>query len=266
MLTSALIIQIVVLFAAPIAIGLWLNRRWRVSWILFLGGALAFVIAWVVVSVLPVPGVLNLVLMSIAQMAALYIVYRYQLKTARTEREAIMVGVGQAGMELILLGIISLLTLIQLLPLQNATDATVIDLAARIEGIPVEEVQPSQIDDIRDRIDSYWERPWYAPLFQLTQPLTYLPIQASLAIIVLWAITQNDLRPLLGAMALHYLSRVLPVYGASVVGIALWFVLSLLFGGLAIWFLRRIQPVVQQQNELALKEQIRTEKQAKQTR
>ena len=68
---------------------------------------------------------------------------------------------------------------------------------------------------------------------------------------------------LLGAMALHYLSRVLPVYGASAVGMALWLLLSLLFCGLAIWFLRRIQPVVRQQNESVLEERIKTEKQAK---
>ncbi len=252
MLTIALIFQVAVLLGAPISVGLWLNRRWAVSWMPFLGGALAFVASWVVVSLLPTGSALNLVLMSITQMGALYVIYRFQLKTVRTEREAIMVGVGQAGIELMLLAVIAIFTLVQLLPLQNATDDTLIDLTARIEGISEEEVQPSQLDEIRDRIDNYWNRPWYSPVIQLMQPLAFLPIQASLAVIVLWALTQGDIRLLLGAMALHYLSRALPVYAAAAVGIIPWMGLSLLFGGIAIWFLKRLHPVVQQQNEMAL--------------
>jgi uncharacterized membrane protein YhfC len=266
LLTLALVVQIVVLFGTPLLVGLWLNRRWAVSWMPFLGGALAFVASWVVVSLLPTGSALNLVLMSITQMAALYVIYRFQLKTVRTEREAVMVGVGQAGIELMLLGVIAIFTLLQLLPLRNATDDTLIDLTARIEGISAEEVQPSQLDELRDRIDSYWDRPWYSPAVQLIQPLAFLPILASLAVIVLWAVTQNNLRPLLGAMALYYLSRALPAYAAAAAGPLPWIVLSLLFGGIAIWFLKRLHPVVQRQNELALSDRRSARKSGDQTR
>ncbi len=266
MLTLALIFQSVVLFVIPIAVGLWLNRRWGLSWILFLGGALAYVASWVVVSIIPVAGVLSLVLSSITQMGALYLIYRFQFKTVRTEREAIMVGVGQGGMELILVGLVALLTFLQLRPLRYATDETLISLAARTESISEEEVQPAQIDDIRERISDYWDTPWYEPLIQLVQPLAFLPIQASLAVMVLGAVTQKDLRPLLGAMAMHYLSRVLPAYGAFLGGVAVWLGLSLLFGGIAVWFLNRLRPIVRHQNEVALSQRRKAETQAKRVR
>jgi uncharacterized membrane protein YhfC len=228
----------------------------------FLGGALAFVVSWVIVSLIPVGGALNLVVASIVQMGALYLIYRFQLKTVRTEREAIMVGVGLGGVELILLGVIALFTLVQMLPLDGASDEILIDLAARIERIEADEVTPSQIDDLRELSDEYWSRPWYEPLVQLVQPLTVLVIQAALSVIVLGAVKQNDLRPLFGAMALHYLSRVLPAYGAAMGGVGVWLVLSLAFGVLAAWFLARLWPTIQDQNEVALEQRRKIERQA----
>jgi uncharacterized membrane protein YhfC len=262
MLTPTLIVQIVVLFVTPVAVGFWIKRRWGVSWGLFFGGALAFVASWIIVSLLPLGNVINMVLSSIVQMGALYLIYRYQYKTVRTEREAIMAGVGLGGIELILLGVISLFTLMQMLPLRNATDATLTSLAARIEGIAEADVEPSQLDELRELSDDYWTRPWYTPLLQLSQPLTVLPIQAALAVIVLWSVTQNDLRPLFGAMALHYLSRILPAYGAAVGGLVVWAVLSLLFCAIAVWFLAKLRPTIQRQNQVALDQRRQMEQQA----
>ncbi len=262
MLTLGLVLQIIILFVLPIAVGVWINRRWGVSWMPFLGGALAFVVSWVILSLVPVGGALNLVIASIVQMGALYLIYRFQLKTVRTEREALMVGAGLGGIELILLGVIALFTLVQMIPLRSAADKTLIDLAARIEGIEEEAVTPSQIDELRELSNEYWGRPWYEPLAQLIQPLTVLPIQAALSVIVLGAVMQNDLRPLFGAMALHYLSRVLPAYGAAVGGVVVWLVLSLAFGGIAVWFLARLGPTIQHQNKVALDQRRKIERQA----
>jgi uncharacterized membrane protein YhfC len=261
-LTFSLIIQIAVLIATPVVVGFWLNRRWKVFWILFLAGALAFVVSWVVASFFPLGNVISLALSSVTQMGVLYLIYRFQLKTVRTEREAIMVGIGLGGIELILLGVVAFFTLLQMSPLRNTTDETLIRLAARIEGISDDEVEPSQIDDLRDLSDRYWNRPWYEPLIQLLQPFTLLPIQASLAAIVLGAVTRNDSRPLFGAMALYYLSRVIPAYAAFAAGIAAWLALSLLFGGMAIWFLNRLRPVIEHQNEMALNQRRKLEKRA----
>jgi uncharacterized membrane protein YhfC len=250
-LTFAIIFQIVVLFAAPISVGFWFNRRWGLSWALFFGGALSFVLAWVITSLIQLNNESALIISSITEMGVLYLIYRTQLKTVKTEREALMVGVGLAGIELILMSFLVLLSLLQMRPLRNATDEAIISLAARIQNVSEEEVESGDIDELRDIIDDYWNRPGYEPILQVAQPLTFLSIQMGLAVITLGAVTQNNIRPLLGAMAIHFLTRVIPAYGAMVGGFILAIGLSLLFGGIALWFLYKLWPVVQQQNTVA---------------
>jgi uncharacterized membrane protein YhfC len=315
-------IQFLLLLGIPIGIGFWFNRRWGLSWFLFFGGALAFVSALVVTNLFLLPGELGLLLSSITQMGALYLIYRFQLKTARTEREALMAGIGQAGIELILVGIfaglgfvqisslrgatdetlISLVaeaddvseeeveparidelrasiddfwntpwygpliqpinTFVQVLPLRNATDETLISLVAEADDIPEEEVEPTRIDALRELIGDFWNTPWYGPLIQPIQSLSFLPIQIALAVVVLRALTHNHWRPLINAMVLSVLSRILPLYGQFFGGLTVWLGLSLLFSGIALWFLNRLWPVVQAQTQKALEQRRKAQKQA----
>lgn len=247
MLKAALVIQFIILLAVPVAVGFWLRRQWRLSWILFFGGALAFVSAWIITSFFPLGGVFSLLLSSIIEMGALYVIYRYQLKTVKTEREAIMVGAGLAGMELIIVGIFTALSFTQMLSLRDAPDQDLIEIAARTDGVSEAEVEPARVDELRESIDDYWTQSWFVPLLQTSQPLTFLPIQAVLAVVVLGALLQNDFRPVVGAMALHFLSRVLPIFGGWAAGLLIWLSLSLVFGGFAIWYLKRLWPAIQQE-------------------
>ncbi len=260
MLKAALVIQFIILLIVPVAVGFWLRRQWALSWILFFGGALAFVSAWIITSFFPIGGEVSLLLSSIVEMGALYLIYRYQLKTVKTEREAIMVGAGLAGMELIIVGIFTALSFTQMLPLRTAPDQDLIEIAARADGVSEEEVEPERIDELRELVDDYWNRSWYVPLLQTTQPLTFLPIQAVLAVVVLGALVQSDLRPLVGAMALHFLSRILPIFGGIVGGLVIWLGLSLVFGGFAIWYLRRLWPTIQQETAKASQARRKAEK------
>ena len=79
----------------------------------------------------------------------------------------------------------------------------------------------------------------------------------TLAVIVLFAYVQNEVRLLFGAMAAHFLARILPALGTFLVAPIAGLALTLLFGGLALWFLYRLQPVVQRQAETARKEELR---------
>lgn len=239
MLTALLGIQLVLLFVTPVAVGFWLKRRLGLPWSLFFGGALAFVISWVITNFIPLLGELGLLLSSITQMGALYLIYRLQLK-ADTEREALMVGAGLAGPELLLISILAILSLMQMLPLRDATDETIIELAARIDDISEEDVEPARINELREDIDDFWNTPWYVPLLQLVQSLALLPVQIALAVIVIGALIHDNLRPLLNAIILHFLSRLLPAYGGLIGGLFIWFGLSLLCTGVALWFLKRL--------------------------
>ena len=254
MLTLFFGIQILLLFGVPIVVGFWFKRRFGVSWILFFGGALSFVASWVVTSFVPVQGELNMLLASITQIGALYLIFRFQLRTANTEREAMMAGIGQAGIESILIAVYVALLLFQMIPLQNATDATLNSLVARSEGISEEEVEPGQLDDLRETIDDFWSTPWYGPLIQAIQSLSLLPVQAALAVLVLGALTHDHARPLLGAMALHFLSRIVPAYGGFFGGIIVWLAISLLFSGIALRFLYRLWPIIQNPTEVTLRQ------------
>jgi uncharacterized membrane protein YhfC len=261
-LTTMLITQLVVLFVAPIALGFWLNRRLGLSWMLFLGGALAFVISWIITSFLPLPAELGLLIAAVAQMGSLYLIYRFMLNTVNTEREALMVGAGQGGIELIILvAFLMLPTFTQMQSLRDASDATLIDLIARTDDVSEEEVQPSRIDELRENIDDYWSTPWYAPPVQTVTSLTILPIQMTLAIIVLSALIQDNLRHLVGAMALYFLARTLPIFASLLGGVVAWLLLSLIFAGIAIWFLKRLWPVIQEQTKAALKERRKAQRQ-----
>ena len=246
MLTPLLVIQIFSLFVTPVAVGVWFNRRLGLGWSLLFGGTLAFVAAWVIANFVALPGELGLALLSIAQIGALYLVYRFQLRVS-SEREALMVGVGLAGIELLLFGILATLSLAQMLPLRDATDETIIELAARIDDVSEEEVSLTRVYELQEDIDDYWSTSWYVPLLQLTQSLAILPIQMALAVIVIGALADNSLRPLLYASVLHFLSRLLPIYGGIFGGVVVWFGLSLICGGIALAFLKKLQIDVQGQ-------------------
>lgn len=241
MFIVAVVIQSIIVLLAPIVLGFWFNRRWGLSWSLFFGGALAFVSAWIITNLLPLPVEVSLILSAISQMGILYLIYRFQLKIS-TERQALMAGLGQGGIELILISIFVFLSLLQMLPLRDADDETLISMVAKREGIAEEEVAAEDVDDLREYIDDFWSLPWYAPVVQTAQALTTLPIQAALAIIVLGAWTHGNLRPLAGAMAMYFLSRILPIYARIFGGIPAWFAMSLLLVGIAIWFLNRLWP------------------------
>ncbi len=252
MLTAMLYLQITLMIVAPILVGFWLKRRLRLSWMLFLGGALAFVAAWVVTNFVPLPGIASVLLASVAQMGILYLVYRYQLKAVETEREALMVGTGQGGAELIVLGIIFVaLPLTQMMSLHDATDAELVSLAARTDDVAEEDVEPSRVDEIRELIDDFWSTQWYVPLVQVAQSVALIPIQMALAIIVLGSWMHQRWQPLAGAVALHFLSRILPLFGGAYGGLFVWLVLTLLFSGFAVWFLVKLWPTIRNQTSAA---------------
>ena len=258
MLISTLYFQIALMIVIPIVLAIWLKRRLRLSWMLFFGGVLAFVAAWVVTNFIPLPDIGRVLLASVAQMGILYLVYRYQLKTVETEREALMVGAGQGGTELILLAIFFVaLPLMQMMSLRDATDADLISLVARADDISEDSVEPSRIDEVREVIDDFWNTQWYIPLLQLVQSLALIPVQMALSVVVLGVLIHQHWRPLAGAIALHFLSRAFPLLVGGIFGsLLIWMILTWVFGGLALWFLVRLWPTAQDQTLVLVQSQV----------
>jgi uncharacterized membrane protein YhfC len=244
--TVSFIIQLILLLVLPIALGFWFKRWWGLSWNLFFGGALALMLSLVITSIISVPLEVGLLVSSITQMGALYLIYRFQLG-ADTARHAFMAGAGQGGAELILVGLFAVLSFTQMLPLRNATEDKLIDLVAKTDNVAEEEVEPARVDELREIIDDYWNAPWYEPLLQSLQLVAFLPIQVALAVIVLGALIDNNLRALISAIILHFLSRLVPIYGGALLGLIAWVGLSLGFGAVALWYLKRLWPTVREQ-------------------
>lgn len=311
MFTSSAIVQCILLLPIPIVLGFLVKQRLGLSWILFFGGALAFVSSYIFTSLIMLPGVLGLLFSSITQMGFLYLIYRFQLKTVDTAREALMVGLGLGGIEVILVVVFIALSVLQANQLLNATDEALIDLVATTEDISEEEVAPVKIDRLRESIDGFWHTPWYGPRIQpiqsviwalplrtasddilldwiaetsdlpeediqpervseirdyiesfwttpeyapIIQPilsLIYIPIPVALAIIVSGAVIQNRWWPLMGATALHFLSQILPLLARLVGGVFLELSISLVFCGVATWFLRNLVPTIREQTQIA---------------
>ncbi len=247
MTTWAFGIQILLLLLGPAAIGFWFTRRLDLTWRLFFSGALAFIASWIITNFIPLPWQLSYLVSAILQAIALYLIYRFQLKTVITEREALMVGLGQGGIELILVGLLAALSFTQMLPLRDVSDQRLTELTASWQDIPEEEVDAQEVNDLRDLIDEYWDTPWYVPLLQSIQYLVTLPVQIILAIIVLRAWVQNTLTPLLTAMAIDFLYRVLTIYALILGGSVAGLVVSLLTGAAALWYLRQLWPTIQAQ-------------------
>ena len=97
MTTLAFGIQFLLLLIVPVGLGFWFTQRLKLTWRLFFGGALAFIASWIIINFLPLPWQLSYLASAILQTIALYLVYRFQLRTTNTEREALMVGLGQGG-------------------------------------------------------------------------------------------------------------------------------------------------------------------------
>jgi hypothetical protein len=140
------------------------------------------------------------------------------------------------------------------LPLRSASDAVLLDWIADTSDLPEEDIQLERVTEIRDYIEGFWATPQYAPIIQPILSLMYLPIPIALAIIVLGAVVQHRWWPLMGATALHFLSQILPLLSRLFGGVFLELSISLIFCGVATWFLHRLVPTIREQTRVAFGE------------
>ncbi|HHH40713.1 MAG TPA: YhfC family intramembrane metalloprotease [Chloroflexi bacterium] len=221
MLTFTLVLEIVVLLALPVAVGFWMRRRLGTAWGLFFSGALAYVAAQMVSAVLgspllgglpagPAGGLIAALIAALAQEMARYGLYRFFLRDVRAGREALMVGAGHGGAEMVIIGLLLLLTLFQFLSFRNA-DLTMLDLS------------PEEQDQIRQIVADFWTTPWFVPLLRLLHQLLIAPFHLVASLFVMWSVTQRRWDYLAGMVGLHlllYLSQGLgPISALTVAGL-----------------------------------------------
>jgi uncharacterized membrane protein YhfC len=255
-------ISILGMIVLPILFGFWLTRKFKLSWKLFVAGAVTFIASQVLHipflfgltalfnnGTLPVPppawttlfnAILLGLLAGIFEETSRYVLFKVFLKKAHTWNEGLLVGAGHGGVEAILLGVAGVFTLINMVALRNA------DLSAM--GIPAEQLALAQ-----QQVNAFWASPAYTGFIGLLERIFAVCLHLSLSIMVLYSVAYK--KPLWFWLALLWHAFVdasavylMPVIGAlgveGVVAVMAIISLGILFG-LRFKFVPLDQPQVQ---------------------
>ncbi len=211
-------LEILITLAGPFALGWWLARRYHVSWSLFGIGALIFAGSQVVH--LPLLGGLtalfqqpwmpkpaeagrllfNACVLGLAagfsEELARYAGYRWLARTARSWREALMLGAGHGGLEsVVFVG----------LPVAITFIAMAANRPLNLSGLGAASAQ----------IAAYWSQPAYLPLLGALERAFALADQTALSVLVLQVFVRGKPLYLLAAIGWHALLDAAAVYAAN---------------------------------------------------
>jgi len=220
------LINSLLMIVIPLGVGMYLVRRWKLGWRLFLIGTGTFIGS----QVLHIPfnqfvfpqimdefdqisgnDALVLVLYAAAlglsagifEEGARYFVYRVWLSDVKHWKEAVLYGAGHGGVEAILLGGLALYAFFQATAYRNANLS--------------ELVPAGQLELARVQIDAYWSAPWYAAIMGSVERVFAIIIQISLAVLVFQAAARRKLLWLVVAVGWHA-----AIDAMAVIGIRSW--------------------------------------------
>jgi uncharacterized membrane protein YhfC len=194
-------LNVLLMIAMPLALGVILVRRARVEWRTFILGAGTFVGSQIfhlpfnsyVLSPLTERlgltgsgGGLPLLLYALTfglsagvfEEVARYLVYRIWLRESRTKWDGLMFGAGHGGLESILLGGLAGFALFQAIAYRGADLSTL---------VPVD-----QLDLAQAQLEAYWAAPWYAVLLSAAERLFALCFHLSASLLVLQTFVRRN--------------------------------------------------------------------------
>jgi uncharacterized membrane protein YhfC len=205
----------------PILLGVYLARKWGMSWSLYIAGAVTFIISQI--GHLPfndfVQPSLNTMLSGLPNTAAIvglalflgvsagvfeevarYLTYAYWRKDARTWARGMMLGAGHGGVESLIVGLRFAATFILL----SAYDA---GLAPNLLAtVPADQLPEAQVF-IQAQIQQLHDIPWYGRLLGGIERLFAITLHLSLSLLVMQCFTQGKRSFLLLAIGWHALAN-----------------------------------------------------------
>lgn len=192
MLETLLLINSLGMIVVPLVAAFYFSRKFNLSWKLFLAGGLTFIASqvlhiplvvalstsmqvWNVVTTAIVLGLLA----GIFEETARYILYKFILKKSRSWNEGVYVGLGHGGTEAILLGVVTMLTFINMMAYRY------IDLST-VPSIPAE-----QLELARQQVDAYWATPPYLAVLGFVERLFAMCLHVALSVMVLYGLASK---------------------------------------------------------------------------
>lgn len=211
----------------PVSLALVLLRRWKLGGKILLAGAVTFILSQAGhipfnslmtmllnktgLADLPAEAALIFNAVFLGLSAGLfeelfrYGMFRWWLKDARSWRKGVLAGVGHGGAEAVIFGGLALIALIQLTAARN------MDLSSVYTGSTLELAQ--------QQVNTYWSAPWYAAILGAVERLFAIPIQISLAVLVVQGFIRNQKRWLWLAVGYHALVDAVSVYAMNKISI-----------------------------------------------
>jgi uncharacterized membrane protein YhfC len=188
------------MIAMPLGLAIYLTRRWKLGWRLWFIGAATFILSQVghipfnslatnllnrtpLVNLSPTDALIfNAVFLGLSaglfEELFRYGMFRWVAKDARSWRKGILAGAGHGGAEAIILGVLVFVSFLQLLYYRTA------DLAAVLPA--------SQLAEAQSQVAAYWSAPWYMAILGALERFFTIPVQISLAVLVLQTFTRRQ--------------------------------------------------------------------------
>jgi uncharacterized membrane protein YhfC len=242
MLAAAYVLSFLGMIVLPILLWIYFTRKFALSWKLILAGALTFIAS----QVLHIPLVLGMnsllqtlpllvnaiilgLLAGVFEETARYLLFKFILRDSKSWKEGILVGLGQGGIEAVLLGILAAVGFATMIGYRS------IDLST-VPGIPAD-----QLELARQQVEAYWSVPSYMALMGFVERVFAICLHVSLSVMVLYAIVYG--KPVWFWLALlwHAFVDAVAVYVGQQVGILAVEGIVAVFAMISVWIVWKLR-------------------------
>lgn len=208
----------------PLALGITIAKRYKVSWTIYGAGMVTFIASqvlhipfnnWTLNPIMenlglePIPGSRELLLISLIlgisaglfEETARYITYVRFQKKARSWKDGLMLGAGHGGIEAMVIGAVAMYIFLQMIILRGLNP----------EALPTL-VGADQVETTIIFMKAYWNNTWYDNLLGLVERVSAMTFHMAASLLVLKAVVKKNSLWYFAAIGLHTLINATAVY------------------------------------------------------
>jgi Predicted membrane protein len=139
-------------------------------------------------------------LAGIFEETARYILFKYITKNSRTWEDGITIGLGHGGIEAIILGILTITTLVQMIAMKDITALSAL-------GLPAD-----QLEIAKTQVTVYWAQSSVIPFFGFIERSSAICLHLGLSVLVMYSIVSGQRKWFWFALLWHAFVDALAVY------------------------------------------------------